>query len=261
MKTILISIITLLYISNLSAQTNVKIKAKIDSLESLKMKVEKILSKMNNEILLLKQTMKQGGNEITEPEERFVERGGSFFSGGFIYPAGPIEFKDAQKLGISGDFSIYGNIYGFFGLGGEFSYGYTNPDMKGLLKKIGNTGFLSHHHIYTRLKGGTVSIFSVSPSIFIRPVPQSPVIFNIIGGVGYYRILSAKGTISAPSEGEKVNFPSSTENKAGVHFGFLMDFPLTDYLKLALKLKYHIVFTENKSSQFLTTYLGIGFPF
>lgn len=261
MKTIIIFIITLLGVSNLSAQTNVKIKAKIDSLESLKVKIEKIVNRMNNEIQLLKQTMQQGGNEIPELKETSVKKGSSFFSGGFIYPASPRSFKDAQKLGMAGDFSIYRNIYGFFGLGGEFFYGQTSPDMKGLLIKMGTTTFLSHHHVYRTLKGGTVSILSASPSLVLKAHLHSHIILNVIGGAGYYRILSAKGTISAPSEGEKVNFPSSIENKVGGHIGILLDFPLNDSMKLALKLKYHVVSTDLKTSQFLTTYFGVGFPF
>lgn len=183
----------------------------------------------------------------------------------------PEKFVNNYKVGISGDISVRWRISSYIALSGELFYGRSSPDHKGIIKSyrtfIFSPPYSPDNIIFE--KGGTTSITSLYPYIFITFNPQSKIKFNISGGYGYCRVkmngMYFMGELIEELWKTTIRFSSYVIYKPGMNVGILISYPISKGLNFHFKTLYHIIYTDDESLHFISAVLGIStfmiFPF
>jgi hypothetical protein len=153
--------------------------------------------------------------------------------GGVCMPQGPKEFKDTYKSG--------------FGFGGEFKYN-VGPKMS----FVGSYTMLSFPVDVKDSDAKFKSNIIQANALYYLMSPEAATQLTLIGGGGYYMQKFDWGSEDADND-------KNSENDFGVQFGAGMDLPL-GVMNLFFEGKYHIVFTEDESTKFITVMAGLRFP-
>jgi hypothetical protein len=100
--------------------------------------------------------------------------------------------------------------------------------------------------------------FSVGPRYYFTHPSLKSSLF-VEGGVGGYSFNQA--SFVNPSDPSGTVIPQIEETRAGVNAGLGATLGVSDNVDISLKSKYHMVFSPNGSSSFITTMGGINIKF
>jgi len=190
---------------------------------------------------------------------------GSYSIGGFGgvgLPSGPKEFKDYFKSGIGYGGELKYNVNEKTSLSASFTmlkFGIKTDEIE---DAVGEEG------AKVTVEGGGLkaNIIQANLLYYLAP-PESSTQLYLIGGGGYYmEKAESPDKVTVEFEGETYDLSdmfesedSESENDFGVQFGAGLDLPLGS-LNLFVEGKYHIVFTEDESTKFITVMGGLRFP-
>ena len=126
-------------------------------------------------------------------------------------------------------------------------------------REVAMFGEFNYYFMASKITGapiGSYFQFSAGPRYhFVHPKLKSSLFFE--GGVGAYNFLQKSYVNPSDTTGSVVQQINNT--KAGLNGGIGASLGLTDMLDIMVKSKYHIVFTPNGSSSFVS--VGAGFQF
>lgn len=197
----------------------------------------------------------------------FARTPGSYSLGGFgglSLPQGPDEFKDYFKSGIGFGAEFKYNINEKMSLVGSFaSLPFKFNEDKMAEEVAGVVG----DEIEVNIEGGGLKYNVIQANLLMYlSQPEASTGFYLTGGGGYYMGKSQNPDkveitymgqtldITDMLEGEE-----ESENDLGVNFGAGLELAMGTSMNLFVEGKYHIVFTEDESTKFITLMGGLRF--
>lgn len=195
----------------------------------------------------------------------FARTPGSYSIGGFgglSLPQGPDEFKDYFKSGIGFGAEVKYNLNEKTSLVGSFAsipFKFNEDKMaEDIAEWVGD-------EIEVNIEGGGFKVNAIQADLlYYLSQPEASTGLYITGGGGYYMsktqnpdkveitYLGETIDITEEFEGEE-----ETENDLGVNFGAGLELAMGTSINLFVEGKYHIVFTEDESTKFITLMGGL----
>lgn len=192
----------------------------------------------------------------------FAQAPGSYSLGGFgglCLPQGPEEFKDTFKSGIGFGAEFKYNINEKMGFVGSFAFLPFKFNEDKIAEEMWGDAQVN-------IEGGGIKINAIQADLlYSLSQPGASTGFYLIGGGGYYMAKSQNpDKIEVTTETYEVTGTmvgkEESENDLGVNFGAGLELAMGTSTKLFAEAKYHIVFTEEESTKFITLMGGVRFP-
>ena len=195
---------------------------------------------------------------------------GSFSIGGFgglAMPQSPKEFKDITKssIGYGGEFKYNINEKtSFVAAFTMLPFKYNEDEFTKMFEEFtGETG------LEVNVEGGGFKINAITGNVllYLSPPEASTGFYATVGG-GYYMLKTEDpDKVEVTVEGETIdvtdeftsNGESEGENKFGVNGGLGLEVAMGTNLALFAEGKYHLIFTEDDKTGFITIMGGIRF--
>lgn len=199
----------------------------------------------------------------------FARTPGSYSLGGFgglNLPQGPDEFKDYFKSGIGFGAEFKYNINEKMSFVGSFAYlpfNYNEDKMEeDIMELVGG-----EEDIQINIEGGGIKYNAIQANLLLYlSQPEASTGFYLTGGGGYYMGKSeTPDKVELTYAGETIDITDmmegeeESENDLGVNFGAGLELAMGTSMSLFVEGKYHIVFTEDESTKFITLMGGLRF--